>query len=123
MTSSYDTNDRNWAINANAAGLLAFTNIPLVNVVVPLLIVLKLQRERAPFALAHAKTSFNFQATFLVLQIAALVAIFAAPRALLTVVIAYIAALLLNAAMCIWGCARASDLKPFRYPLAIPFLR
>lgn len=123
MTSSYDTNDRNLAIYANAAGLLTFTSIPLLNVIVTLLIVLKTQKEPAPLARVHARTSFNFQLTFLFIQVLCVIAAFTAPNLLLSVVVAYVSLLILNAVLCIWGCARASDLKPFRYPLAIPFLR
>ncbi len=125
-------NDRNWAIYANAAGLLVFTNIPFANLIATLLVWLKIRNNpEMPFARGHAATALNFQITWTIFTfcfIALLVAIAATGggrfAALLpAIVAAYFALAVLNVLLCVMGCARASDVKGYRYPLSIPFVR
>lgn len=132
MIPGVDANDRNWAIYANAAGLLVFTNIPFASLIATLLVWMKLRNDPAmPFARAHAATALNFQitwTTFTFCFIGLLVAIAAAGggrfAALLpTIVGAYLALAVLDVLLCIIGCTRASDVKGYRYPLSIPFVR
>lgn len=131
MIPQVDSDDRNWAIYANAAGLLVFTNIPLANLIGTLLVWLKVRNDPAkPFARAHAATSLNFQITwtiFTVCFVGLLVAIAASgggrfSSVLPVLVISYFALAVLNVLLCIIGCARASDVKGYRYPLSIPFV-
>ena len=132
MIPGVDTNDRNWAIYANAAGLLVFTNIPFANLIATLLVWLKVRNDpNTPFARAHAATALNFQITWTIFTfcfIGLLVSIAATGggrfAALLpTIVAAYFALAVLNVLLCVIGCARASDIKGYRYPLSIPFVR
>lgn len=132
MIPGVNTDDRNWAIYANAAGLLIFTNIPFANLIASLLIWLKVRNDaNMPFARAHAATALNFQITWTVFTfcfVALLVAIAASGgymrfSPLLPVIVAgYIALAVLNVILCILGCARASDVKGYHYPLSIPFV-
>ena len=134
---SISEEDRSWAIYANAAGLLVFTSIPFANVLATLLIWLRVKRMDAmPFSRSHAARAFNFQVTYsLVLGIGAMVLmsvmleLAAHPQWgsnqswLVYGLIAYGALTLANVVICIVGAVAASDLRPFRYPLAIPFVR
>lgn len=125
--------NRSWAINAHAAGLLVFTNIPFANVIATLLVWLRVRHASTmEFARAHAVQSFNFQATYslLVLLLAMLYV------GLLTVLpdrlaiasyfpmalAGYIALVVANIALTIAGTLAASDMRSFRYPLAIGFI-
>jgi uncharacterized Tic20 family protein len=132
MIPSVDSDDRNWAIYANAAGLLVFTNIPLANVIATFLVWLKVHGDATkPFARAHATTALNFQLTWTIFTICFFALLFAIAAAgggrfatLFPIIIAaYFALAVLNVIMCIIGCARASDVKGYRYPLSIPFVR
>lgn len=123
--------DRSWAIYANAAGLLVFTNVPLANVLATLLVWLKVKNAPAmPFAREHAKSSFNFQATWtLVMAVLAFFSITLllsrsiAPSFFWGFVAVFAVLVLANIVCVIAALVAASDLKTFRYPLAIPFLR
>ncbi len=131
MIPGVDSDDRNWAIYANAAGLLVFTNIPFANLIATLFVWLKLRNDaNKPFARAHAATALNFQITWTIFAfcfIALLVAIAASggrfSTLFPTIVGAYIALAVLNVILSVLGCARASDVKGYRYPLSIPFVR
>ncbi len=132
MIPGVDTDDRNWAIYANAAGLLIFTNIPFANLIATLLVWLKVRNDPSkPFARAHAATALNFQITWTIFTfcfIALLAAIGAGgggrfPVLFPTIVAAYVALAVLNVILCVLGCARASDVKGYHYPLSIPFVR
>ena len=132
MIPGVDSDDRNWAIYANAAGLLVFTNIPFANLIASLLVWLKVRSDpNKPFARAHAVSALNFQITWAIFTfcfVALLVGIAAGAGSRFatlfpTVVIAYIALAVLNVVLCILGCARAGDVKGYHYPLSIPFVR
>ncbi len=132
MIPNVDSDDRNWAIYANAAGLLICTNIPLANVIATFLVWLKVRNDATkPFARAHATSALNFQITWTIFTICfvALLFLIAATgggrfATLLPIVIAaYVALAVLNVLLSIIGCAKASDVKGYRYPLSIPFVR
>ncbi|HET9029067.1 MAG TPA: DUF4870 domain-containing protein [Candidatus Aquilonibacter sp.] len=129
MLPSVNAQDRSWAIYAHATGLLILTNVPFANVLASLLVWLRVRKDPSmTFARAHAATALNFQVTwtiFTVLFMGLLLAIAFSNRATLLVllVVAYVALVLLNVLLSIVGCARASDVKGYRYPLAIPFVR
>lgn len=128
MIPDVDEADRTWAIYANAAGLLIFTSIPLANVLASVLIWLKVRNApHMPFARAHAAGAFNFQLTwtlFTACFMGLLVALaFGGRAAILPIfVVAYVALALLNVLFSIIGCARASDVKGYHYPLSIRFV-
>ena len=132
MVPGVDIDDRNWAIYANAAGLLVLTNIPFANLIGTLLVWLKVRNDpNKTFARAHATSALNFQITWTIFTfcfVALLVAIAASGGSRFTtlfptVVVAYIALAVLNVVLCVLGCARASDVKGYHYPLTIPFVR
>lgn len=132
MIPEVDAVDRNWAIYANAAGLLVFTNIPLANLIGALFVWRKVRNDpNFPFARAHAATALNFQITWSIFTICFIALLFAIAAGagsrlttlLPTIVVGYFALAVLNVLLCIIGCARASDVKGYRYPLAIPFVR
>ena len=56
--------ERQWAMFANLAGILALVNIPFANVVGSLVIYLKGRSENLPFVREHARNALNFQITF-----------------------------------------------------------
>ncbi len=135
MQTQIGENDRTWAIYANAAGLLAFTNIPFANVVGPLLIWLKVRNDPAmPFAREHARTALNFQITWSLIFML-VVGIFVdlafttrgwiamAPLVIWPLLGGALLLLLVNVVLCILGCLRASDLRAFANPIAFPFVR
>lgn len=132
MIPQVDSDDRNWAIYANAAGLLVFTNIPLANLIATLLVWLKVRDDPGkPFARAHATTALNFQITWTIFTICSVTLLFAIAASgggrfatfFPAIVAAYFALAVLNVILCIIGCARASDVKGYHYPLSIPFVR
>lgn len=129
MVPEVSSDDRNWAIYANASGLLIFTSIPLLNVLAALLIWFRVRNDPAmPFARAHAATALNFQLTwtvFTVLFMSLLVALAFGGRGtvLPLFVVAYVALALLNVVFSIVGCARASDVRGYHYPMSVPFVR
>ncbi len=141
MIPSVASEDRNWAIYANAAGLLVFTNIPFANVIAVLLIWFKVRNDpEKPFARMHAASALNFQLTWeivMLVYVAMVLSIFFyegrhpvfgvrfnllyhTPMWLLAGIVAWF---VFNIIFCIVGCMKASDTKPYRYPLAIPFAR
>ncbi|MHB8145632.1 MAG: DUF4870 domain-containing protein [Vulcanimicrobiaceae bacterium] len=137
MASTSDE-DRSWAIYANAAGLLVFTSVPFANVLATLLIWLRVRRAPdMPFARTHAAAAFNFQATYALVVTLGTIALLATlfvernnplapmldqtwlPRALIIYGILTVA----NVVLAILGAVAASDLRPYRYLLAIPFVQ
>ncbi len=129
--------DRSWAIYANAAGLLVFTNVPYANLIATLLIWLRVKRsDEMPFARTHAAAAFNFQATYslvVTLGSLAMLGLFlghrdtfeasALDRAWLLRGLALYAVLTLaNVVLSIIGAIAASDLRAPRYFAAIPFV-
>jgi uncharacterized Tic20 family protein len=130
MVPDVSSSDRNWAIYANACGLLIFTNIPFLNIIVSLFVWLKVRNDPTmPFARAHATTALNFQLTWTIFALCfmgllALLAFTGGGRnGLLPIfVVAYVALALLNVLLSIIGCARASDVKGYQYPLTINFV-
>ncbi len=137
MQMQIDSEDRNWAIYANAAGLLAFTNIPFANLIGPLLIWLKVRNDPAmPFARAHARSALNFQITwtlalaiFIATTIATIVGsggmpgLFLPGHSLIVPFVTVIALVVANAVICILGCVRASNADMPANPFVIPFVR
>lgn len=101
--------DRNWAIYANAIGLLAFTNIPFITLLASISVWAHLRNNAArPFALAHALFALRMQILWTGLAVAGILLTFHDLRALL---ITYVALCVLNAILSIFGCWRASDEK------------
>jgi uncharacterized Tic20 family protein len=101
--------DRNWAIYANAAGLLVFTNIPFVTLITTLVVWMKVRHDDArPFARAHAAAALRVQIMWTVLACAAILLTYKDLRGFL---ITYIALCVLNAIFSIRGCWLASDEK------------
>ena len=101
--------DRNWAIYANAAGLLVFTNIPFITLIVALIIWMRVKNDAArKFARAHAKVALRVQIMWTVL---ACVAVLLTYKDLREFLITYIALCVLNAIFSIRGCWLASDEK------------
>lgn len=132
-TTEISTPDRSWAIYANAAGLLVFTNIPFANIIGTFLIWLKVKNDPAmPFARTHARAAFNFQLTWtlalFVLCCALFIMLTRGSSALLMItalpllVVVYVTSIVFNLVASIIGCMRASDMKTFLYPFAIRFV-
>ena len=130
-TATISENDRSWAINANAAGLLVFTNIPFAGVIAALLVWLRVRNDATmPFARVHARESFNFQATWMLLMLTCAVSFIIAlvrgtlpPRSLWAFMAGVLVLVVANVACVIAALVAASDLRPFKYPFAIPFIR
>lgn len=129
--------DRSWAIYANAAGLLVFTNVPYANLIATLLVWLRVKRsDGMPFARTHAAAAFNFQATYsLVVTVIsiAILGMFLEHRDtleasgldrtwLLRGLALYAILTLANVVLSLIGAIAASDLRPARYFAAIPFV-
>ncbi|MDE2483125.1 MAG: DUF4870 domain-containing protein [bacterium] len=127
MQDGYDADDRNWALYANAAGLLVFTNVPFANLLGTFLIWRKVRNAALPLAREHARTALNFQLSWTIvvmLALASFVALVVEERgAFYLPLVAYLVLVLVNATISILGCVRASDLRAFTNPLAIPFVR
>ena len=101
--------DRNWAIYANAAGLLVFTNIPFVSVAATLYIWLRFRHDESMrFAFAHAALALRTQIMWTALVIVGIIFTYHDLRELL---ITYLALCVLNAIVSVIGCWRASDKK------------
>jgi uncharacterized Tic20 family protein len=138
--------ERNWAMFANLAGLLIFVHIPFANVIAPLIIYFKVRGDNLSFALEHARSSLNFQITFSLFAFVAgifLVACFVGtlgqiavlgdqqqdlgpPLAFVASIFAWIgvwlSAVVVNVVLCILAAIAASSGRHFRYP-AISFVR
>lgn len=129
--------DRSWAIYANAAGLLVFTNVPYANLIATLLIWLRVKHsDDMPFARTHAAAAFNFQVTYSLVVTLCSIAVLglflghrdtfeasALDRAwLLRGLALYGVLTLANVVLSIIGAIAASDLRAARYVVAIPFV-
>lgn len=138
--------ERQWAMFANLAGLLALANIPFANIAGPLIIYFRARKERSAFVLEHARRSLNFQITFSIFMVVvmifalifwgSLIISFAAQNvhthnqappigfiAWFFVVAAFmLLAQLANVILCVLGGVAASSGRMSSYP-AIPFVR
>lgn len=125
--------DRDWAIYAQAAGLLLMTNVPLANAIVPFIMYLRVKSDPSmPFARAHAAASFNFQATCTIVLAALAVTGFwlfarspyyGGSGAALAALGGYVAVALFDVVFTIVAAVRAADAKPPWSPFAIRFVR
>jgi len=131
--------DRDWAMYAHLAGLLALTNFPFVNIIAVLAVYLKVRNNESAFALSHARAALNFQLTFAIFSFAFFPVLFycwismftlgnvtTPPVALLTTLaitlLAGLAAGVFYVACCILGAIAASNGRPYNYPIAVPFV-
>lgn len=65
--------ERDWAMFANLAGLLALFNIPFANLAGVLVVYFKVRGENWPFAREHARNALNFQITFSIVVLLVLI--------------------------------------------------
>ncbi len=126
---------------AHLSALVAVAGIPFGHIVGPLVVYLT-QRERLPFAAAHARASLNFQITVSIALIALLVVLFgswigvvaALPARDATfpfwaiglwvvTMIAFAAGAIAVLVLIIAGTVAASKDLPYRYPFSIEFVR
>lgn len=138
--------ERQWAMFANLAGLLALANIPFANVAGPLFIYLKARKDQTAFVIEHARRSLNFQITFSILVMVVMIFAFifwgtlifsfavenvhkhneAPPLGFIAWFFGVAAFMLLaqlaNVVLCVLGAVAASSGRTFSYP-AIPFVR
>lgn len=140
MNQTISREDRNWAIYAYAAGLLAFTNIPFANLIAQIVIWVKVRNdETMPLARSAGAAALNFQATwtlfYFLYAIGAMALVWYEYRdpvrmisfdlihhGVVWLICGCFVFLAVNAAISILGCARASSGRIFRAP-AIPFVR
>lgn len=122
--------ERNWAVGVHACELAGMA-IPMANLIGPIVIYFSKKNESA-FVAAHARTSINFQLTFFLIVVMALLSIFLAiPAFKYNQLLMVIPAVVFCTAMIGFGIAslvfsiigliRAREGKVYRYPLAIPF--
>ncbi len=141
-TTEHTPEERNWAMAAHLSALVAIFGIPFGHVIGPLVVYL-IQREKSPFATAHARDSLNFQITLSLAAMLLFILIFAGWAALLVqlpegaqsplpfwifggwmVVACVVLAGAIGAiALIVAGAVAASKGQPYRYPLAISFVR
>ena len=137
---------RQWAMWANLAGLLALVNIPFANVIGSLVIYLKGRSENSFFVREHARNALNFQITFSIVVVlvtivavgvwAGLITSYAAstddtgsaglPVSFFIWIVAIFAFVLVaqvvNVVLSVVGAVAASNGRDNRYP-GIPFVR
>ena len=141
-TAPHSTEERNWAVAAHLSALVAVVGIPFGHIVGPLAVYL-IRRDVSAFDTAHARAALNFQITVSIAGLAAivvaafcwffLVVVVSQSRdgSLIPVVaFAWFAVLAGAIAASIWtivqvvrGAIAASHDRPFRYPVAIDFVR
>jgi uncharacterized Tic20 family protein len=146
QTPTLTTHERDWAMCAHLAGLLALTHIPFANIVGPLIVYLKV-RDESPYATAHARAALNFQITFAIFLVLMIVVfifgwvamvgtlavtahsssdagpVIGAIGGLFVFVLILLAAGITNLVCCIMGGIAASSGRPFHYPVSIPFVK
>ena len=109
--------ERNWTMGCHLSSLLAYTFIPLANVLGPLVVWL-VKKDQIPALDAHGKEAVNFNIS---LAIYVLVCI---PLTLVLIGIPLIVGLLaLHLVVTIIAAVKASNGELFRYPLSIKFIR
>lgn len=114
-TSSSDKEERNWALIAHLSSLSTFIGIP--GFIGPLVVWL-MKKDELPFASAQAKEALNFQISLLIYVLICIALVFTIVGVLLALP-ALIGLGLLEIVCAILASIRASEGKPYRYPLTI----
>jgi uncharacterized Tic20 family protein len=110
--------ERNWALAAHLGPIvLSFLSAGIFGWLVPLVIWLT-QKESSPFAANHARESLNFRITLLIAYVAAIVLIL-----VLIGIPLLIAIIVTEIVLSVIAAIRASEGKPYRYPVALPLFR
>ena len=110
-----DKAERNWAVAAHLSSLSLYLGIPFGDLLGPLIIWLVKKDE--PFTEAHAKESLNFQISLLVYAAVSFLLLFFLIGFLLLPAI-----IVLHVVLVIVAAIKASEGKPYRYPLTIRFI-
>jgi uncharacterized protein len=141
-TTQHTPEERNWAMAAHLSALVAIVGIPFGHVIGPLVVYL-IERDKSPFAAAHARASLNFQITLSLAAVVLFIVLFAGWAAILVllpegaqsplpfwilagwmVVVCVALGVALGAiALVVAGAVAASKDQPYRYPFAISFVR
>ncbi|HCF49412.1 MAG TPA: DUF4870 domain-containing protein [Syntrophomonas sp.] len=125
---SGDPTERNWAMACHLSAFLAFTGLPLGNVLGPLIVWL-LRRDQYPLVDEQGKESLNFQIS---MSIYAVVGLMVAGILLVTLVfipLSLLTLLLLGALgvvdmiLVVIASLNVSNGQPFQYPFTIKFLK
>ncbi len=125
---SNDPAERNWAMACHLSAFLAFTALPLGNVLGPLIVWL-LRKDQYPLVDEQGKESLNFQISMSIYAVAGLalagillVTIFLIPLSFITLLLLGV----LGAAdiiLVIMAAISISNGQPYQYPLTIRFLK
>ncbi|MEM6524075.1 MAG: DUF4870 domain-containing protein [Bacteroidota bacterium] len=113
-----DTNaisDKQWALIAHL-GTLAGYIIPFGNIVVPLVVYIS-KKDESEFVREHARESLNFQITFTLLVIAAVITIVLMVGILFLIVLPIV-----NLIFIILAALAIDKGEFYRYPLAVKFI-
>ncbi|MFW6154213.1 MAG: DUF4870 domain-containing protein [Planctomycetota bacterium] len=113
-----DKETRYWATGCHLAGFALYLSpIPVLGVVAPLVIWL-IKRENSPFIDAHGKAVVNFQLSLLIYLFVSAILVFVIVGFLLI-----LALIVMQIILTINGAVRAQNGEPYRYPVAIRFIR
>jgi len=116
-TADKEKRGHDWAVFCHLAALLGFIGFPFGSVVGPLIVWL-VKKDEYLFVDEQGREALNFQLSMLVYSLGALLLFcFFIGLALLP------ALKLLNLVFAIVAAINAGQGKPYRYPIAIPFLR
>ena len=107
--------DKQWALNAHL-GTLAGYIIPLGNIIVPLVVYVS-KKDESEYIGEHARESLNFQITFTLLIIAAVITIVLMVGILFLIVLPIV-----NLIFIILAALAIDKGEFYRYPLAIKFV-
>lgn len=125
---SGDPTERNWAMACHLSAFLAFTALPLGNVLGPLIVWL-LRRDQYPLVDEQGKESLNFQISMSIYAVAGLmlagfmlVTILFIPLSLLTFML--LGALgVVDVILVVLASINVSNGQPYQYPFTIRFLK
>ncbi len=125
---SNDPTERNWAMACHLSAFLAFTGLPLGNVLGPLIVWL-MKRDQYPLVDEQGKESLNFQISMSIYAVAGLmlagillVTILLMPLSVLTLIL--LGAIgVVDLILVVVASINVSNGQPYQYPFSIRFLK
>jgi len=112
-----DKETRYWAMGCHLAGFAIYL-FPLFGGLIASLIIWLIKREDSPFIDAHGKAVVNFQLSLVIYGFVSFILAFVVIGILLI-----LALIVLQIVATINGAVRAQNGEPYKYPLAIQFIK
>jgi len=112
-----DKDARMWAMFCHLAGLALFLQIPLANIIGPL-IVWQIKKDESAFIDEQGKEAVNFQISMTIYTIISIILIFACIGIVLLPLV-----IILDVVFLLIAAVKSNDGFHYRYPLSIRFIR